>query len=272
MRYPTSVAFATEGDSHELAARACVRNHSSGAGLAFAADDPPLPIVARHRRATCNPCPPSTSATSRAASSRSCAVARSSASTRSATRPSGATRSACIDAIAGAGATAASAPGLSPKAALALGLKVDVERAARTSCAAICAAGASTSTSPATTLALLKLDAVVGVRGFFDERSGRLQSVGITCALCHSTVDDSFAPGIGNRLDGWAARDLNVGAIIALVARACSRSSICCGSRSRRSTQPRCARCCAAGDRASSTPSCCSTARRSARTASRPRR
>jgi hypothetical protein len=55
---------------------------------------------------------------------------------------------------------------------------------------------------------------VVGVRGFFDD-SGTLQSVGITCALCHSDVDDSFAPGIGRRLDGWAARDLDVGAIIA---------------------------------------------------------
>src|SRR5690606_39998291 len=70
--------------------------------------------------------------------------------------------------------------------------------------------------SPATTLALLKLDAVVGVRGFFDDSGRRLRSIGITCALCHSTVDNSFAPGIGRRLDGWAARDLNVGAIIAL--------------------------------------------------------
>jgi cytochrome c peroxidase len=70
-------------------------------------------------------------------------------------------------------------------------------------------------TDPATTLALLKLNAVVGVVGFFDP-SGNLTSVGITCALCHSTVDDSFAPGIGNRLDGWANRDLNVGAVINL--------------------------------------------------------
>jgi hypothetical protein len=69
---------------------------------------------------------------------------------------------------------------------------------------------------PATTLALLQLDAVVGVRGFFDAAGQQLESVGITCALCHSTVDDSFAPGIGHRLDGWAARDLDVGAIIAL--------------------------------------------------------
>jgi mono/diheme cytochrome c family protein len=68
---------------------------------------------------------------------------------------------------------------------------------------------------PAVTLALLKLNAVVGVTGFFDSGGG-LRSMGIQCALCHSTVDDSFAPGIGNRLDGFASRDLNVGAIISL--------------------------------------------------------
>jgi hypothetical protein len=68
---------------------------------------------------------------------------------------------------------------------------------------------------PAVTLALLKLNAVVGVKGFFHS-DGSLSSIGITCAICHSTVDDSFAPGIGHRLDGWANRDLNVGAIIAL--------------------------------------------------------
>jgi len=64
-------------------------------------------------------------------------------------------------------------------------------------------------------LALLKLNAVVGLSGFFNEQ-GSLRSVGIQCAICHSTVDDSFAPGIGHRLDGWPNRDLNVGAIIAL--------------------------------------------------------
>jgi hypothetical protein len=68
---------------------------------------------------------------------------------------------------------------------------------------------------PAVTLTLLKLNSVVGVKGFFDQ-NGRLNSVGIECALCHSTVDNSFAPGIGHRLDGWANRDLNVGAIIGL--------------------------------------------------------
>jgi hypothetical protein len=105
--------------------------------------------------------------------------------------------------------------GLSPKTALELGLKVDVD-ALPGKLRSDLRRGRVDLNNPATTLALLKLDAVVGVRGFFDDGSGRLQSVGITCALCHSTVDNSFAPGIGNRLDGWAARDLNVGAIIAL--------------------------------------------------------
>jgi len=68
---------------------------------------------------------------------------------------------------------------------------------------------------PATTLALLKLNAVLGVTGFFNPQ-GSLISVGIQCSLCHSTVDNSLAPGIGHRLDEWANRDLNVGAIVAL--------------------------------------------------------
>jgi len=68
---------------------------------------------------------------------------------------------------------------------------------------------------PAVTLALLKLNAVLGLTGFF-EQNGSLQSVGLQCAICHSTVDNSLAPGIGHRLDGWANRDLNIGAIAAL--------------------------------------------------------
>jgi hypothetical protein len=65
------------------------------------------------------------------------------------------------------------------------------------------------------TVELLRLNAVVGVQGTIDER-GQLTKVGVTCALCHSSVDNSFAPGIGKRLDGWANTDLNVGAIVAL--------------------------------------------------------
>jgi hypothetical protein len=104
--------------------------------------------------------------------------------------------------------------GLSPKAALELGLKVDVN-ALPHKLRNDLRRGRVDLTSAATTLALLELDAVVGVRGFFGERSGRLQSVGITCALCHSTVDDALKPGIGRRLDGWPNRDLNIGAIVA---------------------------------------------------------
>jgi mono/diheme cytochrome c family protein len=70
-------------------------------------------------------------------------------------------------------------------------------------------------TSPATTVALLGLGAVVGIEGHVDD-AGNLVSVGITCALCHSTVDDSVAPGIGRRLDGWPNRDLDVGLIVSL--------------------------------------------------------
>src|SRR3989442_14633858 len=76
-------------------------------------------------------------------------------------------------------------------------------------------AGRANLDDPAATLALRKLKAVVGVTGVFDG-SGNLSSVGIQCALCHSTVDDSFSPGIGKRLDGWPNRDLNVGAIVNL--------------------------------------------------------
>ena len=105
-------------------------------------------------------------------------------------------------------------PGVAPATALAVGLKVDVEQLPRTVRRAL-RTGAIDLDDPATTLALLDLDAVVGVKGNVNT-AGQLESVGITCALCHSVVDDSFAPGIGRRLDGWANRDLNVGAIIAL--------------------------------------------------------
>jgi mono/diheme cytochrome c family protein len=105
-------------------------------------------------------------------------------------------------------------PGLSPKNALALGLKVDVD-ALPPDLIDQLAAGQVDLDDPAVTLALLKLRAVVGVTGFFNQR-GTLRAVGIQCAVCHSTVDDSLAPGIGRRLDGWANRDLDIGAIAAL--------------------------------------------------------
>jgi hypothetical protein len=105
-------------------------------------------------------------------------------------------------------------PGVSPKTALEVGLKVDVDALPRKLRAQL-KRGDVNLDDPATTLALLQLSAVVGVTGFFND-GGSLRSVGIQCALCHSTVDDSFGPGIGHRFDGWPNRDLNVGAIIGL--------------------------------------------------------
>jgi hypothetical protein len=105
-------------------------------------------------------------------------------------------------------------PGVSPRTALAVGLKVDVDALPPTIIQALKHNQVNLD-DPAVTLLLLKLNSVVGVTGFFNA-SGGLKSVGIQCALCHSTVDDSLAPGIGHRLDGWAAQDLNVGAIVAL--------------------------------------------------------
>jgi hypothetical protein len=105
-------------------------------------------------------------------------------------------------------------PGVTPRTALAVGLKVDSQALPDTLKQAL-AAGQVDLDDPATTLALLKLNAVVGLKGLFNSE-GTLSSIGITCASCHSTVDDSFAPGIGRRLDGWPNRDLNVGAIISL--------------------------------------------------------
>jgi hypothetical protein len=109
-------------------------------------------------------------------------------------------------------------PGVSPKTALAVGLKVDVDNLPRDVVRAL-RDGKVNLDDPAVTVALLRADAVVGVTGFFDKQRKQLTSVGIQCALCHSTVDNSFAPGIGHRLDGWANRDLNVGAIISLAPR-----------------------------------------------------
>src|SRR5215213_5339565 len=97
---------------------------------------------------------------------------------------------------------------VSPATALAVGLKVDS--------AALPPNFLATHdlNSPATTVELIKLNAVVGVVGTV--RGTQLKSVGITCALCHSTVDNAVTTGVGNRLDGWPNRDLNPGAIIAL--------------------------------------------------------
>jgi cytochrome c5 len=103
---------------------------------------------------------------------------------------------------------------VSPATALAVGLKVDASALPAAVKDGI-ANGTIDLDSPATTVALLKLGAVVGVVGEVDENN-TLTRVGVTCALCHSTVNNSFAPGIGERLDGWPNRTLNVGAIVAL--------------------------------------------------------
>ena len=105
-------------------------------------------------------------------------------------------------------------PGVSPKTALAVGLKVDVD-ALPASLVSALKSGLVNLDDPAVTLELLRQNAVIGVTGFFDA-GWSLSSIGIQCALCHSTVDNSLAPGIGHRLDGWANRDLNVGAIVNL--------------------------------------------------------
>ncbi|HEY6137120.1 MAG TPA: hypothetical protein VI670_05085 [Thermoanaerobaculia bacterium] len=103
---------------------------------------------------------------------------------------------------------------VSPKTALAVGLKVDMDALPPAVVAGV-KNGTVNLDDPATTAALLQLNAVVGVTGHFSPE-GKLTSIGIQCALCHSTVDDAFAPGIGHRLDGWPNRDLNVGAIVNL--------------------------------------------------------
>src|SRR5262245_25193736 len=103
-------------------------------------------------------------------------------------------------------------PGISPTTALSLGLKVDLNALPQPLINRL-KQGKVNLNDPATTVALLKLDAVLGVKGFFN--GDNLTSVGITCALCHSTVNNSFAFGIGDRLDGWANRDHDVGNVVA---------------------------------------------------------
>jgi hypothetical protein len=105
-------------------------------------------------------------------------------------------------------------PGLTPKQALELGLKVDVDKLPRILGEVFRGGGHVSLNNPKTTIELIRAGSVIGVRGFFEH--GKLKAVGLTCAVCHSTVDDSFAKGIGRPLDGWPNRDLNVGAIIAL--------------------------------------------------------
>jgi mono/diheme cytochrome c family protein len=106
---------------------------------------------------------------------------------------------------------------VSPATALSVGLKVDADAIPADVAAAI-KAGKVNLNDPATTVTLLKLNAVVGLKGTVTTVNGKdnLTRLGITCALCHSTVDDAFSKGIGHRKDGWPNRDLNVGAIIAL--------------------------------------------------------
>ena len=130
---------------------------------------------------------------------------RPSASTRSATSSCGPTCCGCTRSL----------PTVDPATALGGRPQGRCRRAAAEQSIAALRAGEVDLTDPAVTVELLRLNAVVGVKGQVND-AGQLTSVGITCALCHSTVDDSLAPGIGQRLDGWANRDLNVGAIVAL--------------------------------------------------------
>ena len=104
--------------------------------------------------------------------------------------------------------------GVSPKTALNVGLKVDMD-ALPADLVAKVKAGKVDLDDPATTLALIKLNSVLGVKGTFNQ-DGSLKTIGLSCAVCHSTVDDAFMPGIGHRLDGWPNRDLNVGQIVSL--------------------------------------------------------
>ncbi|MBI5491523.1 MAG: hypothetical protein HY893_01170 [Deltaproteobacteria bacterium] len=101
--------------------------------------------------------------------------------------------------------------GLSPADILGLGLKIDKDKVSW----GVARSLTGPDSGPKETIALLKADAIVGVKGFFDE-AGSLKSVGIQCSLCHSIVDDSASKGVGSRLDGWPNRDLNMGGIIAL--------------------------------------------------------
>jgi hypothetical protein len=106
-------------------------------------------------------------------------------------------------------------PGLTARQALQAGLKVDLGALPSILVEAIKGRSVDLD-SVDTTLELLRANAVVGVTGVFDKQTKRMTAIGIQCALCHSTVDDSLARGIGRRLDGWPNRDLNVGAVVAM--------------------------------------------------------
>jgi mono/diheme cytochrome c family protein len=107
-------------------------------------------------------------------------------------------------------------PTVDPATALAVGLKVDVDALPAPVIEALSGPDApALLANPAVTVELIRLNAVVGIQGTVND-AGQLTKVGITCALCHSSVDNSFTRGVGKRLDGWANTDLNVGAIVAL--------------------------------------------------------
>ena len=104
---------------------------------------------------------------------------------------------------------------MKPVDALALGLKVDILKLPKI-LVEVLKSGSVSLEKPETTLELLRADAVVGVKAIVDEQTKQVTGIGLRCAFCHSTVDDSFAKGIGRRLDGWPNRDLDVGAIVAM--------------------------------------------------------
>jgi hypothetical protein len=106
-------------------------------------------------------------------------------------------------------------PGLKAIDALKAGLKVDIGKLPAI-LGEVLKEGSVSLEKPETTLELLKADSVLGVKAFLDKDGKKVSAIGITCAFCHSTVDDSFAKGIGRRLDGWPNRDLDVGAIVAM--------------------------------------------------------
>lgn len=155
-------------------------------------------------------------------------------------------------------------PGLTPRQALQLGLKADVGAVPRLLLEVLKERAVSLD-NPETTLELLRAGAVVGVKGVFDKKNN-IVSMGITCALCHSTVDDSFVKGIGRRLDGWPNRDLNVGAIVALAPNLKPFEQLLAWTRQRSK------RFCIAGARGNTTPRSTSTGKRCDRTASQPPR